>query len=160
MPTTQVSAWLSISERHSVWLVVAVRAPRLVVRTAATDRRAVIHRRAAEQRLGISPLWPSCENSQFFCQVRALLVLLEFCLFALFLSSPSLLSVSEVGPVPSESPACEAKAETKVAIERFDNSIFNLFPPSTDGWPCFTLGSCPLLALLIFSPFFWASLRA
>ena len=152
LPTTQVSAWLSSSERHSVWLVVAVRAPSLVVSMAATARGDVIHRRAAEQRLGTSPLWPSCENIQFLRQVRALLVQLEFCLFTLFLSSPSLLSVSEVGSVPSEYPACEAKAETKSAIERFDNSIFNLFLSPLGGGSCFTLGLCPLLAPLIFSP--------
>ena len=92
-----------------------MRAPSLVVRIA-------------EQRLGTSPLWPSCDNSQFLRRVRALLVLLDLCIFALFLSSPYLLSVSKVGFVPSESPACEAKAEIKALIERFDNYIFSLFP--------------------------------
>ena len=160
VPTTQVSAWLSSSERHSVWLVVAVRAPSLVVRMAATARGAVIHRRAADQRLGTGPLWPIRENSQFLHRVRALLVRLDFYIFALFLSSPSLLSMSEVGSVPSKSPDCESKDETKAAIERFDNFIFNLFPPPLGGRPCLTLGLFPLLDLLIFSPFFWASLWA
>ena len=88
-------------------------------------------------------------------------MLLDLCIFALFLSSPSLLSVFEVGLVPSESPACETKAEIKALIERFDNYIFTLFPPPPpDGQPCFTLDLWPLLALLNFSPFFWASFRA
>ena len=157
--TTQVSAWLSRSERHSVWLVVAVRPPSLVIRIAATANGTVIHRQAENQRLGNSPLCTSSNNIQFFHQVRALLVLLDFCLFALFLSSSSLLSVSEVGLVPSAYPVCESKAETKTAIERFENSIFNVFPPPLGGRPCFTLGLCPLLDLLSFSPFFWASFR-
>ena len=160
MPTTQVYAWLSSSEGHSVWLFVAVREPSLVVSMEATAHRAVIHWQAAYQRLGTSPLLPICENGQFLRRVRALLVRLDFCLFAIFLSSPSLLSVSEVGSVPSKSSACEAKAETKAAIEQFDNSIFNLFMPPLGGKPCFNLGLCPLLALLSFSPFFWASLRS
>ena len=151
---------MSRLERHSVWLVIAVRAPSLVVCIAYTACGDVIHQRAAEQRLGISPLWPSHENSQFLRQFSALLVRLDFCIFALLLSSPSLISVSEVGLVPSESPACEAKAETKAAIERFDNYIFPLFPPPPLDWRlCFTLGLFPLLALLSFRPFLWASLR-
>ena len=55
---------------------------------------------------------------------------LDFCLFTLFIeTSSSLLYVSEVGLVLSVSPVCEAKTETKAAIEHFDNYIFNLFPP-------------------------------
>ena len=160
VPTTQVSVWLSSSERHSIWLVVAVRSLSLVVRMEATARGTVIHQRASNQWLGTSPLYPSSDNSQLLRRVRALLVRLEFCFFALFLSYSSLLSVSEVGSVLSASPVCESKYETKAAIERLDNSIFNLFPPPLGGRPCFTLGLCPLLALLSFSPFFWASFRA
>ena len=161
VPTTQVSEWLSRSERHSVWIVVAVRAPGLVICMGATARGAVIQRRAENQRLGTSTMCPISENSQFLSQSRALLVRLDFCLFTLFIGTyPSLLSVSEVGLVLSVSLVCEAKAETKAAIELFDNSIFNLFPPPLGVRPCFTLGLCPLLALLSFIIFFWASFRA
>ena len=153
---------MSSSERHSVWIVIVVRAPSLVVCMAATARGAVIHRQAANQRIGNSPLCLSSKNGQFLRRSRAILVRLDFYLFALFIgTSLSFLFVTEVGSVIYVSPVCEAKAETKAAIERFDNSIFNLFPPPPpDGRPCFTLGLCPLLALLRFSPFFWASLRA
>ena len=133
MRTTQVSARLSSSELHSVWIFVAVRVPSLVVHMAATDRGAVIHRRAANPRLRTSNLYPSSENSQFLLRSRALLVRLDFCLFTLFIgTSPSLIYVSEVGSVLSISPVCESKAKTKAAIERFENSIFNLFPPMYD----------------------------
>ena len=74
-------------------------------------------------------------------------MLLDLCLFVLFLSSPSFLSVSEVGLVPSEYPACESKAETKALIERFDNSIFTLYPPPPPyGQPCFNLDLWPNLS--------------
>ena len=157
----QVSAWLSSLEWHSVWLVVAVRAPILVVHMAATAHGAVIHQRAANQQIGTSPLCPSSKNSQFLCRSRALLVQLDFCLFALFIwASLSLLYMYEVGSVLSVSPFCEAKAEIKAGLECFDNSIFNFFPPPLGVRPCFALGWCPLLAILIFKPFFWASFRA
>ena len=39
----EVSACLSSSKRHSVWLVIAVKAPSLVVHMAAMVRGAVIH---------------------------------------------------------------------------------------------------------------------
>ena len=144
-----------------IWIVVAVRAPSLAICMAATAREDVIHWRAANQRLGTSPLCPSSDNSQFLRRSRALLVQLELCLFALFIgTSPSLLSVSKVGSVLSVSPVCEAKSETKAAIEHFENSIFNLFPPPLGGPPYFTLVLFPLLALLSCIPFFCVSFRA
>ena len=130
VPTVQVSAWLSSWERHSVWLVAAVRAPILVVRMADTTRGAVIQWRAANQRLGTCPLCPSIQNSQFLLRSRALFVRLYLCIFALFIRSYlSFLSVSGIGLVLFVSLVCEAKSKTIAAIELFDNSIFNFFPP-------------------------------
>ena len=93
-------------------------------------RGAVILRRAANQRLGTSPLCPSSENCQLLSRSRALLVQLDFCLFTLFIgTSLSLLSVSKVRLVLYVSPACETKAEIKSTMEPFNNYIFDLFPP-------------------------------
>ena len=57
-------------------------------------------------------------------------MLLDLCLFALFLSSLSLLSVSKVGSVPSESLACEASADRPACLNLSDSLVI---PVDFDG---------------------------